>query len=183
MHPFKLREAARTLRLGGIVAYPTESVYGLGCDPLNPYAVQKLLSLKRRPESKGLILIAANTEQLKPYVVLDDQPYAKKVLSSWPGPNTWILPARPDVPRWVTGKHEGIAVRVTDHPLAMALCRTFGTALVSTSANESGKPAAKNPLQVLLRLPDSPQMILHGKTGGAPSTTTIRDALSCQTLR
>lgn len=183
MTPFKLREAARTLRQGGIVAYPTEAVFGLGCDPLNPRAIQLLLDLKRRPRSKGLILIAASTDQLTPYVSLAGQPYEEEVLSSWPGPNTWILPARENVPSWITGSHSGIAVRVTNHPLAASLCRAFGSALVSTSANRSGTPAARNPLQVLLRLPEPPGMILHGATGGASSATTIRDALTGRILR
>jgi L-threonylcarbamoyladenylate synthase len=174
---FQLREAVRRLRRGGIVAYPTEAVYGLGCDPLNGPAVKQLLALKGRPASKGLILVAAGLHQLRSYLALSQTEIPDEVLASWPGPHTWLLPAAPFVPWWITGGHHRIAVRVTAHPVAAELCRRFGGPLVSTSANVTDRPPARNPLQVRLRCPGS-DLILHGATGSLDNPTPIRDALT-----
>lgn len=179
---FQLQRAAHVLGEGGIVAYPTEAVFGLGCDPLNPAAVHRLLALKQRPASKGLILIAADQAQLRPFI--RDLPRAaqQRVDSSWPGPATWVCPARPATPAWLTGQYDSLAVRVTAHPLAAALCRAFGGPIVSTSANTSGHPPARSALQVRLRCPPL-DLILHGPTGGLGRPTGIRDALSGAQIR
>src|SRR4051812_35702690 len=114
-----LQHAARVLKRGGIVAYATEYCFGLGCDPRNRSAVRRLLRLKRRPVTKGLILIGADTEQLSRYIT--DVPAA--VRATWPGPHTWLLERNPTAPRWITGRHARIAVRATAHAQAAALCR------------------------------------------------------------
>lgn len=179
---FQLRLAAHQLHKGGVVAYPTEAIYGLGCDPLNRRAVARLLDIKQRPLSKGLILIAAGFEQLMPFI---NQLPAKKmraVLESWPGPNTWLLPAANTTPRWLTGGRDSIAVRVTAHSLAADLCRAFGGAIVSTSANLSGYSPAKTALEVRLRCPGS-DAILHGSTGANTQPTTIRNPLTGEVIR
>lgn len=183
--PFGLRRAARVLDEGGVLAYPTEAVFGLGCDPLNPVAVHRLLALKRRPASKGLILIAADLSQLVPFVDLDTLPAARlaEVQGSWPGPHTWLLPTRAGIPSWLTGVHSSIAVRVTAHPLAAALCTLWGGALVSTSANRAGQRPARTALQVRQRLPRGVDLILHGPCGGAARPTSIRDAVTGVAIR
>ncbi|MBP8284057.1 MAG: Sua5/YciO/YrdC/YwlC family protein, partial [Chromatiaceae bacterium] len=117
----RLRLAAHWIKAGGVVAYPTEAVYGLGCDPWNGEATRRILTLKQRPESKGLILIAAAIQQLTPFVELLEAERMEAILASWPGPHTWLLPARPEVPSWLRGEHATLAVRVTAHPLAAAL--------------------------------------------------------------
>jgi len=180
--PFQYREAVRLLRSGGLLAHPTEAVYGLACDPLNGPAVSRLLALKQRPADKGLILIAANFAQLRPWVGLDEPQLPPKVRATWPGPHTWLLPAAPAVPWWITGGRQRIAVRLTAHPLAAELCRRFGGALVSTSANRSGRPPARTPLQVRLRCPGVDR-ILHGPVGGLETPTPIRDPLTGETIR
>ncbi|MGK2946825.1 MAG: Sua5/YciO/YrdC/YwlC family protein, partial [Candidatus Malihini olakiniferum] len=120
-----------------VIAYPTEAIFGLGCDPNSEAAVTQLLILKQRPVEKGLILIAANYQQLIPYI--DDSQLSaaqKKVMfASWPGPVTWIIPARPSTPHWLTGRFSSLAVRVSAHPLVCELCEGFGKPIVSTSAN------------------------------------------------
>jgi len=143
----KLRTAARQLRYGRVIAYPTEAVYGLGCDPTNIDAVQSILDIKGRPAEKGLILIGADFEQLLPYIDLEGIRDLPRVLDTWPGPVTWIIKARPDVPAWLRGAHDSVAVRVTAHPLAARLAKTFGKPLVSTSANPSGRPPARSALK------------------------------------
>jgi L-threonylcarbamoyladenylate synthase len=172
---FRIRLAARAIAAGGVVAYPTEAVYGLGCDPLNGEAVRRILAIKQRPEQKGLILVAANEAQLAPFVLPLVPERMAEIRASWPGPHTWLLPARPETPSWLTGRHSTLAVRVTAHPIAAALCRAAGTALVSTSANLGGRPPARTPLQVRLRLGDAADYLLAAPCGGRAQPSTIRD--------
>jgi L-threonylcarbamoyladenylate synthase len=180
---FRLRLAARTIAAGGVVAYPTEAVYGLGCDPWNGEAVRHLLHIKQRPEHKGLILIAADEAQLEPFVLPLAPERMAEIRVTWPGPFTWLLPARPETPRWLTGRHATLAVRVTAHPLAAALCRAAGTALVSTSANLSRRPPARTPIQVRLRLGSAADYLLAGPCGGRAQPSSIRDGRTGNLVR
>lgn len=179
MHARGLQQAAQVLKQGGIVAYATEYCFGLGCDPMNRDAVLRLLRLKQRPVKKGLIVLAADTEQLLPYVPDIPAP----VRATWPGPYTWLLPAKPGVPGWVTGRHEKIAVRVTAHPQAAALCRLAGMAIISTSANRAGEAPARTDREVYRRLGRLVDYILPGSVGDAPAPTPIRDATTGQLIR
>lgn len=176
--PFNLRRAARVFHAGGLLAYPTEAVFGLGCDPLNPDAVRRLLALKQRPEQKGLILIGADFGQLRPFVEPLGEAQMAPLLASWPGPNTWLLPAAHGLPRWLRGSHATLAVRVTDHPVAAALCRACASPLVSTSANLSGHPPARSALKVRMALGGRIDRIVNAPCGGATRPSTIRDAVS-----
>lgn len=135
-----LHLATRYLRGGGLVLHATEGVWGLACDPFDPEAVGRLLDLKGRSPGKGLILIGASAETFAPELTAIDPALAEIVRDSWPGPETWILPNR-RFPFWITGDHDGVAVRVPGHPQARALASAFGGPLVSTSANPSGLPA------------------------------------------
>jgi L-threonylcarbamoyladenylate synthase len=180
--PFQRRFAARLLHAGGIVACPTEAVFGLSCDPLQRSAVQRLLAIKQRNVAKGLILVAASLEQLPDFVSL---PAANRdrIVKSWPGPATWLLPASADAPAWIRGEHHTIAVRVTAHPAMAALCECFGGCLVSTSANLAGRPPARTPLRVRLQLGDGPDLVLHADLGTAAKPTGIRDAVTGAVIR
>ncbi len=171
------------LHAGGLIAYPTEAVYGLGCDPMNDDAVERLLLLKHRPWQKGLILIASSIEQLRPYIQPVATQYQSKLADSWPGPNTWLIPASGQCPQWIRGTHSTVAVRVTAHPLVRELCNAFGGAIVSTSANHAGKPPAKSPLRVLRDLGREVDYRLHGDLGGDEQPSVIRDLVSGNTLR
>ena len=179
----RLALAAHWLACGGLVAYPTEAVYGLGCDPRDRSAVHRLLALKARPEGKGLILIAADWIQLEPYVRSLGPERMAAIHGTWPGPVTWLLPARPGAPRWLTGDHATLAVRITAHPLAAALCRRWGGALVSTSANRASRPPARTPLGVHLALAGGLDYILTGRCGGAARVSSIRDGTTGAVLR
>ena len=178
-----IARAARIVRAGGIVAYPTEAVFGLGCLPHDRAAVSRLLAIKRRSWRKGLILIAADLEQLAPYVVLPPEPQRGTVLATWPGPSTWVLEARRAAPRWVSGGRPSLAVRVTAHPVARELCRCAGDALVSTSANLSRQPPHRHLLRLRRALGRKVDYVLAGALGGAGRPTAIRDARTGQTLR
>lgn len=178
-----LRRAARVVAAGGLIAYPTEAVYGLGCDPRNGEAVRRLLAVKQRPENKGMILIAADFEQLVPFVEEVGPESMAAVHQSWPGPFTWLLPARPSTPPWLRGDHETLAVRVTAHPLAAALCRCCGTALVSTSANRSNQPPARTATEVRAHLGADLDFLVPGDCGPESRPSQICDARTGRLLR
>jgi len=180
---FRLRLAARHLRRGGLVAYPTEAVYGLGCAPLNGTAVNRLMELKKRPPTKGLILIAAEFGQIEKFLDLSAAGIREKLMATWPGPITWIVPARPWVPHWLRGVQGTIAVRVTSHEPAAALCRAFGGPIVSTSANPSGAAPARTRLKVRQYFRAAELAFLPGTTGGLQRPTSIYDARSGARLR
>lgn len=183
IHPWKLREAARCFQHGGIIAYPTEAIYGLGCDPLNWHAVKRLLQLKRRPVDKGLILIAASFSQLRPFVKPLSDEQMQPILESWPGPNTWLLPAAEGLPFWLCGKHDTLAVRVTGHPVAAALSMACSSPIVSTSANISTRKPARNSTQARARLDGKTVYIVNGRIGGRKTPSTIRDAETGSVIR
>lgn len=180
-----LATAAARLRRGGVLAYPTEAVWGLGCDPFDEVAVSRLLAVKQRPVEKGLILVAGNSAQLDGLLDWQRVPPARRaeVLASWPGPHTWIVPATARVPRWILGNHGGVAVRISAHPPVVDLCAALASALVSTSANRSGHPPAfaRDALDpgLLARIDG----VLAGETGGLGAATAIRDAISGAQLR
>lgn len=181
--PWQLRRAVETLNRGGLVAHPTEGVWGLACDPLDGQAVQRLLQIKHRPLQQGLILIAHDYAILVPYLAQLDEGMESRLLSTWPGPVTWVLPAAPWLPVWLTGGRDTIAVRVTNHPVAAALCAAYGDALVSTSANRSGRPAALNSTAVRARLGAEVDCILAGDLQNPGRPSEIRDGASGIILR
>lgn len=185
MRELTLETVSDLLEAGGVITYPTEAVWGLGCDPSNEAAVHKVLALKQRPIEKGMILVAADVAQLDGWVRLDALPEARQqaVRASWPGPNTWILPAGAKAPRWVTGDHEGLAVRISAHPLVVALCRAWGGPLVSTSANLAGEEPARSRAQLDPRLLAQLDGIVDGQVGARAQPSTIRDGLSGAVLR
>ncbi len=179
----RVQEAVAVLRQGGLIAYPTEAVYGLGCDPFNRPAVEKLCKIKQRSVDQGLVLIAADFQQIANLIAPLPEAVIKSVLSSWPGPYTWVIPSAEIVPRWIRGMHPSIALRVTAHPLAAVLCRVFGGALVSTSANPHGMAPAKNAADVAAMFGAELDLILEGQLGGLAQPTPIRDAMTGAVIR
>ena len=176
--------AADALRVGGVIAYPTEAVYGLGCDPFDRDAFNTLFRLKERPPTQGVLLIASDFEQIAAYIADDVAPEAiARARATWPGPTTWIFPRSDEVPAWVSGAHAGIALRVTAHPIAAELCRRFGGALVSTSANRHGDPPAKTGAEVRAAFGTQLAYILDGAVGGLDRPTPICDAISGDIIR
>lgn len=183
LNVWQLGRAVESLRGGGILAYATEAVFGLGCDPEDEDALWRLLALKRRPAHKGLILIAADPVQLEPYIQPLTAAMAERILPTWPGPHTWIVPARPGLSSLVRGAHASVAVRVTAHPQVQALCRRYGGAVVSTSANRTGQPPARSAFQVRQRLGAEVDFILPGRVGSEARPSCIRDARTGAVLR
>ncbi|PAU64773.1 tRNA threonylcarbamoyladenosine biosynthesis protein RimN [Pseudomonas sp. PIC25] len=179
---WRAQYVARVVREGGVVAYPTEAVWGLGCDPWNEEAVYRLLALKDRPVEKGLILVADSIRQFD--FLLEDLPEAwqDRLASTWPGPNTWLVPHQNRLPEWITGQHDSVALRVSDHPLVRDLCALTGP-LVSTSANPGGRPAARTRLRVEQYFHDRLDAVLGGALGGRKNPSTIRDLVSGRVVR
>lgn len=170
------------LKRGGVIAYPTESCYGLGCDPRNPAAVKRVLALKQRSAAKGLILIASAARQLHPFLAGLSPALRQRMLAAWPGPHTWLVPASSQCPALLRGKHDSVAVRVTAHRGAAALCRAAGMALVSTSANLSGGKPAKTAAECR-RLFGRRALVIDGAIGARRRPSTIQDLVSGVIIR
>lgn len=183
--PDELQDAAALLRGGGVLAYPTEAVYGLGCDPHDRVAFERIFALKQRPPTQGVLLIGADFAQVERYIDRSAVPaeVMAQVRASWPGPNTWIFPRSAEVPDWVAGAHAGIALRVSAHEPAAALCRAWGGALVSTSANPHGQPPARSAMEVEAYFGAALEGVLDAPLGGQERPTVIRDALTGVIIR
>lgn len=178
-----ISQAVDCLRQGRVIAYPTEAVYGLGCDPANEPAVRRILELKSRPASAGLILIADEFERLEPFVAPVDSRQLAQALDCWPGPVTFLFPRADGVPDWLAGDHPTIAVRVTDHPVCRELCRAFGGAIVSTSANPRGAEPARSPSEVERYFGAALCGTVAGELGGGARPSEIRDLATGEILR
>lgn len=183
MSGFQLRRAARCLREGGIVAYPTEAVWGLGCDPFNADACLRLLALKQRDIRKGMILIAADWAPFAGLVHDPEGEIEARVQQPTDMATTWLVPASPGVPEWITGGTGRVAVRITRHPLAAAFCRVAGSCIVSTSANISGRRPARTALEVRCQFGHQLDGLLPGATGGADRPSQLIDVLDGRVLR
>ena len=171
-HSTSYRRIAAYLRRGGLIAYPTESCYGLGCDPGNRGAVQRLLRLKQRPQHKGLILIAASYRQIARYLHPLTPPQQQQLKIAGAQAVTYLMPVLPSAPRWLRGSHDTLAIRLTAHKQAAQLCRGVGSALVSTSANRSGQRPAKTYAQCRL-LFGRKVWVLPGRVGRYKKPSTI----------
>ncbi|NND69168.1 MAG: tRNA threonylcarbamoyladenosine biosynthesis protein RimN [Halioglobus sp.] len=182
-YQYDLDAAVAALGRGAVLACPTEAVWGLSCDPFDESAVTRLLQLKQRPVEKGLILVAADESQLDALLTHLDPEQRETLSSSWPGPNTWLVPHGGAVPAWISGEHATVAVRVTAHEGMAALCRGFGGPLVSTSANPGGEPPATDADQVLRYFEDTLDGWLPGELGDSSRPSTIRDLSSGQVIR
>ena len=182
MKSWQIHNALSVLENGGIIAYPTEAVMGLGCDPWDEDAVAEILRLKRRPADKGLIVAASNIDQLSGLVDFSRVPALEEITASWPGPVTWLAPARRVTPRWLTGRHDTLAVRVSAHPVVQQLCDAAG-ALVSTSANPSGCRPARTRRRVRAYFGPDVGCYVPGNVGGDPRPSMIRDAVTGRVLR
>ena len=181
MNSWHISRAVHAVERGGVIACPTEAVWGLSCDPADDDAIQRILDLKQRPWQKGLLLVAASLEQLHDWIEPLNSSGLEKVWSTWPGPVTWVLPCKEWVSPMLRGTHNTLAVRISDHPLVRALCEETGP-LVSTSANPAGKEPARSRLKVHQYFHEQLDYILPGDLGGRNQPSEIR-TLSGERLR
>ena len=175
-----ISRAANVLLGGGVIAYPTEGVYGLGCMPDDPGAILRVLSIKHRDPDKGLILIASNKMQFDGWVSLEGAAIPDPDASH---PITWIATARPGVLPLVTGHRESLAIRITTNPVAAAICDAVESPIVSTSANRTGKPVARNCIVLRRNFGACVDYIVPGDCGPASGPSEIRDLKSGKVLR
>lgn len=178
----KIEIARRELLAGGVIAYPTESVWGLGCDPNNRLAVERLLAIKGRAIDKGLILIAASGDQLQPYLQGLSAQQIARLEAGQPWPVTWVVPDNGVAPVWVRGSNKGIAVRVSTYKLVVDLCLAFGGPIISTSANQSGMPTPRWPWQLRRQLPDVDYCV-GGRPADPGRPSEIKDLITDKVLR
>lgn len=182
----KIDQAVEVLQQGGVIAYPTEAVYGLGCDPKNIAAIKKILKLKQRQKEKGLILVAENFEQLKPYLQPLEKDIEQKLLDSWHDSMnaiTWLVPVNETTSEYLKGQFDTLAVRVSQHPVVKELCHKFKGAIVSTSANISTQDAARTCQQVKQIFENEIDLIIDGETDFNAQPSEIRDALTNKIIR
>jgi len=170
--PAAVEEAAQVIRRGGLVAFPTDTVYGLGAHTFQPASVERLYWAKGRPEEKAIPLLLAHAEDLA--MVAQPVPPDAWALTErfWPGGLTLVLPARPEVPTVVTAGTGAVAVRLPNHPVAVALIAAVGVPLATTSANRSGQASLTTAQEVLRDLEGRIDLILDGGRcpGGVPSS-------------
>lgn len=179
----ELSQAIVAINKGGIIAYPTESVYGLGCDPFNQKALEQLLLLKQRPVEKGMILIASHVQHVLPLIMPKRPDDLARALKTWPGHHTWVFPKTSKVPVWVSGQYDSIAVRVSKHPVVKQLCDQLNGPLVSTSANLSNQDNLNSIKDIALTFGDKIACYIDAPTGDEKKPSTIRDAHSGAIIR
>lgn len=179
----QLDEAVAAVKAGGLIAYPTEAVFGLGCDPQNETALKRLLALKQRPTHKGLILIAADLKQISPYLAPLTPEILERVLPTWPGPYTWLLPVNPAVSPLVRGEHDTIAVRISAHPVCQALCQQWEGPLISTSANPATQVPARDLASLANYFAETLDLVLDLPLGQQQNPSQIRHALTGELIR
>lgn len=180
---FRIQQAVRALRAGSVIAYPTEAVWGLGCDPNQEEAVQNLLQMKVRDWRKGVILIAASIEQCEPYLTQVSASQRATMAATWPGPHTWLVPNNGAASDWVTGGQATLALRVSNHPVVQALCTAFGGPIVSTSCNRAAEEPARSRRQVLEYFHRQLGCVVTGQLGGQKNPTQIRNVVTGELCR
>ncbi len=168
-----------SLKNGEVIAYPTEGVWGLGCDPSNDEAIKRLLNLKGRSEKKGLIVIGSSLEQFAKFIEVEK--YKDKLLEKWPGHHTWLVPPKPETSKLITGNNEKIALRLSSHKNVVELCEEFKGAIISTSANKENAPTLESPEEIKGNFPDI--KVLIGELGGQSQPSKIEDLLTGELIR
>lgn len=182
MNDAVLADAVAALRAGAVIAYPTEAVWGLGCDPDNPAALARLLALKARNPAKGMILIAGSVAQIEAWLDGLSGAQRERLLSSWPGPVTWLIPDNGRTHPLVKGQHDKVALRVSDHPLVKMLTDAFGGPIISTSANRTGNAPMRSAEAIDAEWQNE-VVIVPGALGGRERPSAIRDLLTGDVLR
>lgn len=171
MSPWALNRLAHAISHGAVIGYPTDTIWGFGCDPCNAASVLHLLGIKQRAVDKGLILLSSDLLYLEPFIRIDPE-QRTQLLAPTDRPTTWLVDASEHCPAWIRGRHPSVAVRITNHPLMQFLCGRLHLPLVSTSANRAGRPTVRNALQMRRQFGDELDCIVSGfNTGGARAST------------
>ena len=182
MNSLHLKQAIHVCEMGGVIAYPTEAVFGLGCLPIYEHSVRHILKLKHRSVWKGLIVVAADIEQLYSFVDFSKVKNSQAIHTSWPGPVTWLIPAKKEIPYWLTGSHNTLGVRVSSHPVVRSLCENLGP-IISTSANPTGANPAKSSQRVRSYFKSEVDYVFPANITNTANQTEIRDAVTGNIVR
>ncbi len=177
------KDLAFIISQGGVIAYPTEAVWGLGCDPFNEKAVRRILLLKSRPEEKGLILVSGNIKHLRAWNETLDEEAAGRLISQTDIPISWVVPDSSIAPDYVRGQHQSVAIRLSRHEPVLALCDAFDGVIVSTSANPSGFDPAKSAIEVDWYFGNLIDAIYDATLGNATKPSQVRDILTGSLFR
>jgi len=169
----KLASALAALRRGEVIAFPTETLYGLGADALNFSAVEKVFQLKGRDPDNPFPVLVADRAMLDSLVAETTQLAELLMTRFWPGPLTLVLPARADIPRPLVNRHGGIGVRLSSQPIATELVRLLGRPVTATSANPSGQPGARTVAQAQSYFAGKIDNYLDGGVLNSPTGSTV----------
>ncbi len=183
MNDASVISGVKAMSRGGVIAYPTEACFGIGCDPNNQVALSRILRIKKRPKGMGLILVAHHINALLPFLEISNPSILDKPKASWPGPYTWVFPTRSSQRKQLFSLNKSVAVRVTNHPIAARLCYLFGGAIVSTSANRHGQVPIRNGNEVARVFRSELDWIVTGAVGQQSKPTQIADALTGRLIR
>ena len=170
------------LKSGEVIGYPTEAVYGIGCDPWNQSSVEKIAKIKGRKNSQTFLMVASSIGQLTD--LIDISKLSPQVASSWPGHTTWLIKAKENVPYWLQDEQTNkVGIRISNHPLVIELCNAFGKPIISTSANVSGKEEIKNQQEFIRTFSSDINYLVDGDLGDYDETSVIIDMETNKKIR
>ena len=174
--------AVEYIKKGEIIAYPTEAVYGIGCDPWNQKSVEKIYKIKKRVSNKPFILVASDINHLNNLINIGS--LTDDVLSSWPGHVTWLIPALSEAPQWLIDGSTGlIAIRISNHKIIKQICSIFGKPIISTSANMSSEKPFISKEDMTKNFSSSVPLLVEGEIGSYPNTSIIKNMLTGEKIR
>ncbi|MGX5203283.1 L-threonylcarbamoyladenylate synthase [Aliikangiella sp. IMCC44632] len=179
---WQFNRVAQVLSQGGVIAYPTESVYGLGCNPYNESALSRILQLKQRPAHKGLIILVSQLEQAEPLIQPLTQAQRDMILQPNDRATTWLIPKQDSVSPLLSGASNKLAVRLTSHPFAKMICELTQQPLVSTSCNKAGKSELTQYSAVRNHWQNLVDKVVRGECGGQRPSRII-DLINHRVLR
>jgi L-threonylcarbamoyladenylate synthase len=178
-----IKKSSEVLRNNGVIAYPTEAIYGLGCDIYSESAIKRILDMKQRPSNKGLIIVASSWQQVSHLTTSINHENLTRIMESWPSHTTWVFPASPKSPKLITGAHDSIAIRITNHPIVSAICEEFSGPIVSTSANIQAQQPARTSDDTIKVFGNKIDFVYPGVIKGNNSPSKIIDATTLKVLR
>ena len=170
------------LKSGEVIGYPTEAVYGIGCDPWNQSSVEKIAKIKGRKKRQTFLMVASSIDQLTD--LIDISRLSSQVKSSWPGHTTWLIKAKENVPYWLQDEQTNkVGVRISNHPLVRELCSEYGKPIISTSANISGKEEIKNQQEFIRTFSSDINYLVDGDLGDYDKASMIIDMETNKKIR
>jgi|TARA_B110000967_G_C18830463_1_gene533792 L-threonylcarbamoyladenylate synthase len=184
MSPWAINRLSHQIELGAVIAYPGDTIWGFGCHPLLKVSVDRILQIKQRSASKGLILLSSELEFCLPYISSDlSKNEVTRLKKTTTQPTTWLIPASHNCPSWLRGGFSTIAIRITSHPFIKALCTELESPIVSTSANLSGKTTIRNSIQARRLFANKLDYIINGYQPGTGRPSEIQSLKSGDIIR